>query len=249
MKQFLLLLLLPLLAIALNSCTMDGIGDDDTYDWPKYDKLVKSTRMISWYDGGLVEYQYDNQKRLIKMIKSRYPNDSDARTTTISYSKDKITTHFQSYTDEYILDNDGYLTKVIMDEGAGRKRTILYTYANGYLARSSCAEEGWSISYVWSNGNLIEEKYSNGRSYVYTYTNYPDDLSLSIIEPRFDIPLKFKGAHNKNLHATMVETTINSIQETFAYSYTFDADGYPTTIKHGWGEGGYVTVTTYIAYY
>ena len=232
-----LLLLIPLLAVALNSCTID----DGPYEWPKYDKLVKAITDGDWS----MEYQYDNQKRLVKTMESYF---GEVYTTIISYSNNKITAHyqgspdyFQDYTYQYILDNNGYMIKVFFGgEGDGSRS---FTYANGYLATGFGDENDMFPKlreFVWSNGNLIKEKYDNIVRQEYTYTNYPNDLNLDIGDLGF--PLKFKGTYSKNLPATMTDG-----DEIAYYSYTFDTDGNLTAITRTKGE--YVPSITYFTYY
>lgn len=241
MKKLILLLMLPLLAVSFNSCDKgdDGDGDDPQGNVALVKKIVNG----DWS----MEFQYDNQQRVIKAIE----RDEDYTSNiAFTYATNKITVAGDDgdYTGEYTFNSDGYLVK-FGDTAIGEgEYSNTFTYSNGYVAKS-VDNDGYSTTYSWSDGNMVESRSSDGDIVAYTYTDYPNKTNMPF--PDFlldwDIPIKCKGACSKNFEATHTWKYENAEDDTRTYSYTFNADGNPTEIKRTDSDG--YSSTTYITYY
>jgi len=226
----LILFVLPLLAMAFNSCSKN---DDGGKTGSGATALVKTMRIVE-SDGEESEshaYQYDDQQRVIKDIASY-------GTATVTYSNNKVTVTWSGdygYTQEYTLNDEGYVTQY---KSGGY--TESYTYTNGYLTKVNGED-----CYTWANGNLINEI-----DYAHTYTNKPDNLSIDIqtgILKNYFL-IKFKGTCSKNLPSKSVRyygtVSEGNIANTYNYSYTFNSSGNPTEVRVTGDD-----TTMYITYY
>lgn len=240
----LLLLILPLVAITLNSCSKDDDGGEDNGN--NTVALVKTITHEDWS----VEYQYDNQNRVIKVIER---DGNETSTINISYSTNKITMDWGgSYRDEYNLDANEFLVKYAeVEKSTGEEEhSLSFTYQSGYISKWNDSEDSFA-EFSWSNGNMTEVKFNDGGDYsnTYTYSNYPNKVNMPIPDFLMDsnIPIKFKGCFSEYLPSSMTRKYGNTVQYTRGYSYTFNSDGNPTEIKTT--DSDYGNSVMYVTYY
>jgi hypothetical protein len=249
----LLFMLLPMVAMALifNSCTKDDGGNDNGNGSGKLVKtvLTENDNGVSW----LIEIEYDNQKRPIKVNMSSSSGSTDNR--TISYGNNSVTVNLigDDYVElffELVLNNDGSLSKMTTDEVDGDDWTI-YEYSNGYVSKE---DDDWEdTEFTWFNGNLTKtvsiDENGDTETTILTYNDVEDKLNLDIglYSPFYwggEYTNKIKGTYSKNYPVSVTESSGASI----TYQYTFDSDGYPTKIVTT-GRNGYGSRTETITYY
>jgi len=150
----LLLLLLPLLALTLNSCKKENKEGENN---GKYTKLVKTVTIENNLGSGTFTLYYDSQNRLIK-----YGNNGTIfdiykySTNTITYNTPLSPYSAEVAEVEYTLDNNGNLVHKF--ENFPKKNISEYTYENGLLKTKKTKffshEFENECSYFWVNGNM-----------------------------------------------------------------------------------------------
>ena len=242
------------MAITFNSCS----DDDDNDDTGNPTKLVKSIK-----DGDITTFEYDSQNRVSKSIWDKGGTGSSSGssyvTSTFVYENNKIIVTKKNVLDPSDTDvmtlylNDGYLTK--MKESDYYET---YTYSNGYLSTIVYSDDDYTESFIWENGNItrIVGIWENGTAeWTYEYGDIANNLNVDsyILAEYFP---KMKGTRSKNfpISCRSIYRSYGSItdDDTYSYSYTLDADGYPTKIIETRDDNLYGSrdvETTTITYY
>lgn len=230
MKKLSLLVAVLITAIIFSSCSKNDDGDNGSFEWPKYEKLLKSIDDV--------EFSYDDQHRLTKVVYNI--NNSGSTVANYTYKNNTVTVSEDGDVVKFILDSNGY---VIKEERKG-EIYAQYQYSNGHISKTTWGDDDW-MTYTWENGNLTEiEGYA-----TYTYSNVTNKLSVNIFD--FDWGLteyaifddgdtftNFKGTSPKNYPV--------SDDNNRTASYTYDSDGYPTEITI---TDTYRTYTLTLTYY
>jgi hypothetical protein len=240
MKKSVLFLLMPLMAITLNSCEKEPDKGNDNSNGSG--KLVKSIVYETVHDGSSFirdeEYKYDDQQRLIGIDYSISGNDNYSGTTTFSYSGNTVSIEYRERgsTEEflYTFDDDGYLIKEVYDDGNYQT----FEYSNGCVSKVIYGGEEL-VNYTWSDGNIVKNSYSQNPSggqvtITFTHHNAEDRLNVNLMQEANSTDLRFKGMHSRDLLASETNTmrySDGSESVTLStFEYTFDDDGYPTGI-------------------
>lgn len=233
-----------MMALCAVSCDKDRTGSGSSAN-----KLVKEISYSDGYDDYRVSFEYDNENRLSKVVKS---DGSGIHTMTYTYEEDTITEVSGDDDGEqlkYHINNEGFLTKIEVktDSYNTLDRTgiyyYLYEYENGLL--KACKTENLfsivKVEYEWENGDIIMEKnLSVNYNRKYEYTNFENNLNnkafafdhsgneyLDFIGSEY---LDFIGISSRHLPKT---NTFEYSFDTYIitdYSYEFDADGCVTKI-------------------
>lgn len=237
------LLILPLLAVSFNSCSKDDDGGSESND----KKIVSQVSVKNHYGTYVLEFSYDSQNRLTKIYE-------DAENyTTFDYSGNTVTitdAYGEGHIDVYTatLNSQGYIT-VLKDEDGN---TTSYTYdGNGYLSKTVWGDgsEG-ELLCTWSNGDLVMEKSTGGDPYIanYEYTSIVNKTNLNVYALTWgyfhvDDPelLGVNGLLGK-MNTNLIKKATD-YDGTRSFSYTFDSDGYPTTITENDDSNGTSTYT------
>jgi len=251
MKKIITLLLLPLLALTLNSCKKENKEGENN---GKYTKLVKTitvefSELDSQVDTSTISIYYDNQNRPIK-INSVYSYDF-SETDVIQYSKNAITLIRQrkesfidtTITYQFLLDNNGYLISDNFGATGFASHENSYTYKNGYLKeKKEINKKGFDeyeryYEFSWKNGNMVQITTDDSKENatftgIFEYDNRENILNSYIIFQGFTYSfLKVKGHTSKNNLVKVTGTNnYNNENNITTYDYEFDNDGYPTQI-------------------
>ena len=207
MKKIFLLLLLPLLAMALYSCSMEegakSGGDGNT-------KLVKTVRIQEFYDGKPIrdgaywtsELFYDDQRRLTRIREGYgengrpYIGDGEDYIPAIIYGSNSIIIGWTNY----YTDNNGYVTKI--EQEGEFTRYVLIEYSNGYMAKATYSfSNRWSTrsgvnSYTWENGNCTKMNFyseHNDPPYYGIINNYGLTLTYGNVVNKMNVELWYIG--------------------------------------------------------
>ena len=236
------------MAITFSSCSKDDNKDEPNGTIKLVKRIVESSYALE----STSTFEYDNQNRLIKYIWDEDGmqglSGESYTTTTIVYENNKmICTHTGKYgsnIETFYFNDAGYLTKTEY-ETSDRVDIETYTYNNGYLSRIDYGY-GYFDTFTWQNGNITKIVSDEGTVETYEYTDIPNkfNTNLSCLFGFFgDVYWSvMKGAYSKNLPASRKSSTKGF---TDTYTYTLDADGYPTKILRADGDSEYEMTITY----
>lgn len=251
-----LLLMLPLLALTLNSCSKDDGGDDGGNSSGKLVKQLTVSNTNS--DEATYYFEYDNQQRTSKVTIDAGIYGSE--TFNITYSSNTITATEDERIFVYTLNSEGYVVKFERhgdyedDEPYTDSET--YTYNAGNWAKSTGDAWFFDANPVWQNGNIVQVAWDDGRDYtsIYTYNDKADKMNIVVIDVNddildFDYPFfisRFKGMTSKNLMSKK-DYSREDEELIYTFDYTLDEDGYPTEIisKRNGEYDGIVTISYY----
>ena len=225
-----------LMSISFSAC---GDNDDDNIN-----------------SGG--ESSSSTNKYLIKQILGNEVGDTALVWTFIYNSDNKISSISEvSYFDNMSVDSHSYTygdNSIIVDNETynisnGRiistSNGVIFTYdSDGYL--TSASQNGNTITYTWSGGNMINMSYKSSssteesESITYEYSNFAFPLNYPYCPEVRDIShdemmgfpslLNYWGKTPKNLPKKYVYKKHSSVEETITYDFTME-DGYPIIIK------------------
>lgn len=233
--------MLPLLAISLNSCSKDDDSGSES------SKIVSQVSVKNRYGTYVLKFSYDSQNRLTKIF------EDAENCTTFDFSGNKVTIT-DAYGEGYVevftatLNAQGYISVLTDEDG----NTTSYTYdGNGYLSKTVWGDgSDGELLCTWDNGNLIRENIIGNDPYIanYEYTSIVNKTNLDVYaliwgyfhvdDPELLGVNGFLGKMNTNLIKKATD-----YDGTRSFSYTFDADGYPTTITENDDSNGTSTFT------
>ena len=235
--------------------TQQGTGGDEPDPDPEYpiDKYERFVSRIDVEDGESVvvfTFGYDEKGRVTAF------ELSDEVKATVSYSGSKtirievkeLDDDPEDYTMTLTLNDDGSVSSA---EKTG-EQAIPFTYdADGYI-KSCLWDNDEKENYGWQNGNLVS---MTGGGYVenYTYTDYPNNakVNLDLNPPTVDFYQLFgwTGKRSRNYLSTGCSWCKDEHDEGYSpeYSvtvetawqpavYTFDAQGYVSTVVYSWTD-------------
>ena len=174
------------------------------------------------------EYQYDAQKRLIKITENVTSTISYVTTFTYPSANTIIRTkEWNEYT--LTLNDDGSIASGIDIDGG---MTYTYTYLNGYLQKGVWGD--YTNTFTWQNGNIktfstVYMSYPPS-TYEYEYStmqNKPTsiDLGVDLTMKQGFIEEAVRGWHGKST-ANLISKMIVSGGHSETYRYETDSDGY-----------------------
>lgn len=244
MKKTIILMLLAVAAFSFTACdslipndlpteeenTQGGNGNEGNGEsvnnedepWITSDRLLKS---IEATDENRSDIEYDDKGRMEKLIYTDYQDNSYSCEYSFEYKENSMTITMTYTEDNYSISQDfywgnGYLTDFSIDSPYVEK----FQYLDGYLIRLYEDKGIQETDNVWENGNLIKGSTLNmDYSGEYTYLDKEDKVNVSFYGGAI-IP-KFKGHTSKN-YISIVRTKYVITY----FEYTFDSEGYPTTM-------------------
>lgn len=226
-------LLMMLLATVFVACSDDDDKDDDKPTTKQ--KLV--SKLVDDYGNGetcTTTFEYNSEGKMTKVVETYKggEDDGDIVTTTFKKEGNKLTaTYSNNYSDkgetifECELNDKGFVKKGIC-EGSCDYKNITYN------EKGQLIEIDDDFTFEWLNDNIKSFDSSYEGSPQYTYTDYENksnyDFNWQLIPVwEYDfMETSYFGVKSKNLIASVKEGN-----ETYTYEYTFDKDGYVTTIK------------------
>lgn len=209
-------------------------GDILTFTYNNQNRL--STYVIKEGNSENTEiFEYDNSGKFVKLT-SKYSGDEDGDYSYVEFAQNgnsvTVTEHYKSngqseetskYTYTYTLNDKGLITKKSSESGY----YVLYTYDN--------------------NNNMTKcEYYEDNNQLLETQTwEYDDKNSLM---SNMGLPAWYFGGYNddfaayggKNNAVKYTHKYRNEEPEVEVFSYTYDADGYPTSFVE---EGNTASIT------
>lgn len=228
-----------LVAFAAIWCVACSDDDGDSTN----QKQVKSItcKEYDYNDTWVDVFEYDNQGR-ITSIKTTTEKDGMS-TIKYTYEKNKIIATQLGGKDalkmEYTLNDKGLVVSSIGTYSDGEtENECTYSYnADNQLIKIDGDNES---EYTWKNGNLITEtRYGDTQTYSYSkYANKTIGVNFfdhTNFDPDYLNGMGFMGKRNANLLDYWIRT---SPKTTFSYEYTFDDDGYVTTMKEYYQHDG-----------
>lgn len=244
MKKTIILMLLAVAAFSFTACDSlipndptveeentqggnDNEGNGESVDnedepWITSDRLLKSIEVT---DENRSDIEYDDKGRMEKLIYTDYQDNSYSCEYSFEYKENSMTITMTYTEDNYSISQDfywgnGYLT----DFSIGSPYVEKFQYLDGYLIRLYEDRGIQETDNVWSNGNLIKGSTLNmDYGGEYTYLDKEDKVNVSFYGGA--ITPKFKGHTSKN-YISIVRTKYAITY----FEYTFDSEGYPTTM-------------------
>lgn len=241
-----------LLATVFVACSDDDDDDNGNGNGGKQ-KLV--SKLVDDYGNGetcTTTFEYDSEGKMTKVVETYKGGEDDGRVITTKFKKEgtKLVATWgtndengdESCTFECELNDKGLVTKAV-GVGSEKYESIDYNENNQLVSTT-----GSKFSCKWLNGNITSLE--NYGTTTYTYTEYENktnyDFNWQLIQVwEYDfVETSYFGVKSKNLIASVTEGG-----ERYTYEYTFDKDGYVTTIK-AYDESGvktldYTTTVTY----
>ena len=215
-------LLLPLLAIILNSCHK---AEDKG-------RLVSSIDFVG--SDYTARHEYDTRNRLIK-IGDAYANYTYPSAKTI------VMTNSEGYVVTFTLNKDGNVVSWVDNED----RTTTYTYSNNYLTKIETIGRTYkrTQTLTWDNGNITTIQLTDGdRPVTYTYeygstlNKYTSiDLSILCLDIRGYLDFLSLGLFGKSCQympskVAVLDETHRQMIAIASFRYETDSDGYVTNI-------------------
>ncbi|WP_099290489.1 hypothetical protein [Butyricimonas sp. Marseille-P3923] len=226
-------LLMMLLATVFVACSDDDEKDDEKSTTKQ--KLV--SKLIDDYGDGetcTTTFEYDSEGKMTKVVETYKGGEDDGRVITTRFKKEgnKLVatwdTNDEDWDESRVFEcelNDKELVTKAIGVGAEEYESIDYTENNQLISTT-----GSKFSCKWLNGNITSLECYGTRTYTYTdYENKSNyDFNWQLIQVwEYDfMETSYFGVKSKNLIASMKEGN-----ETYTYEYTFDKNGYVTTIK------------------
>ncbi len=242
----LFLLTLPFLFVAIDACGSETASSETM--------LVKTISEGCYF----TEFEYDDMRRL-KKVTSLYRPQNSIDMRTYVYTDHSIVESSEYCEVTYTLDADGYVTNYIYSWNIPYEGK--YIYADGNITKRvhvyPLGDDHYENFYTWENGNItkvtdqwesVEIEYSDVENKVNLFM--PFEASYLSSHETGDPYIKFRGMSSKNLPLKEIseDGTIR-----YSYSYTFNAEGYPTSIittDYGNNEGGETIISEcLITYY
>ena len=241
MKKKLLLILLPLLAVTFNSCSME---EGEGLEWDGNTKLVKrivlGRQIYEWEE--VHEYFYDDNQRVTREDMSiSYKGEGgywryDLSSAYYIYESNRVIV-VNDKGEEMgmaILDNNNNVVESYLKNERGEyflpqqypEEFIIPEFSNGYMTKF------WFVLFTWESGNLIRA-HSGDDDVTLEYGKTENKLN-SAKYPFYPIG-NFAGYGKlpKNL-PTYIANKNSYSYNGYAWrghlSYTFDSDGYPTQV-------------------
>ncbi len=235
---------LSLSALALFSFTFSSCEKSDSSDEPTK-KLVK---VVTEYDYGariVRGISYDDEGRVASVsVNTENEYETSVSNLTYEYNESEIVVTREKsnqepiVTEKYILGASSLPIKSIYTlKGEGNEEDVVtesdFVYdPNGYLVDF----DGF-LNNTWKDGNLIKLDYKEGFHVIdYTDSTHAEPLISKFTNYDFDgwfylpdnvLPFKMKLPGNLPLHVK--EYGLLSYE--CSYSWTLDADGYPTAVR------------------
>ncbi len=189
------------------------------------------------YVVGTYFFQYDSQKRLVKISN----NNSTMFNISIDSTNPQI---YQMLGVRYQLNEQGLAQNSNGVFSNGREAAVEYFYKNGYLVSSADQNYFTKLNYN-TNGDLKEWiGLSHLGEYIrasYSYTNFPNTLQQEInywTAPHFALRGYFLGKYSSHLveKVTFQNAVLNNV--TLDFSYSFDSQNRVTkvVIKRSLGD-------------
>ena len=231
-----------LLATVFVACSDDDDEKDDDKPTDKV-KLVSKIVTSEQYSDETITYtvtfEYDNNGKITKVVDSSI-EDGEEYTTTHTFKKEGskfIATYNNGESDREDKVFEGkYNEKGLVIKGSC-EGDCDYTNINYDNDNQLINTTGSIFNCIWSNGNITSID-QHGKT-MYTYTDYENksniDLNFQIMMIwEYDMyETSYFGVKSKNLIATREEDNY-----TYSYEYTFDKDGYVTSVKQYEVENG-----------
>ena len=240
--------------------TQQGTGGDEPgpdpgeYPIDKYERFVSRLDIDDGESVVVFTFGYDEKGRVTAF------ELSDEVKATVSYSGSKTirveVKELDDYPEDYTLTltmNDaGYVT-FAEKTGEPEATKIYFTYdAGGYIKSCLWDNNSSADTYVWQNGNLVSLTAGSDVE-NYTYSDYPNNakVNLDLNPPTSDFYELFgwAGRRSKNYlstgacwfkddHDGAVTPEYSTAVETVWHPavYTFDAQGYVSTVVYSWTD-------------
>ena len=221
-------------AVMFSSILFSACSEDDNKENQTSQKLLKQIEKIFRNGTCYYNFSYDDSGRLAKVTINGdhdfcgdYPYTYTDNSVSVKYNDHGYDPW--NYDAAFILDHNGYVTEFDIN-GETRWR---YEYENGYVSSKSSNRDRDIVTYLWENGNLMEQRDSYSNSTTYTYTDKPNKLNINLFDAQFGLgnfgifayvvflPTNFKGSIPSNYPASADNSNIY---------YEYDDEGYPTQI-------------------
>lgn len=261
MKKLFIIVAALFVAVSFSACSDDDEGGGKA---PTKIRYVKS---IVDDNGSFVQFDYDQQNRIIKY---EYNDHRDGSTDlfTLTYNGDVVEIKEKkgpNFATTIRLNADNNATSAFTYVEGNKSTTINYTYDKGNLIRSE-NNDGFIYAYKWLNGN----RYYDGENSVNPDSDKPNFPILTYSKyytPKCNIDLTnfyfsgfvspqsfFLGNHSANLPESEITYYEEQGKDGFKYSYEFDKDGYiskvtVTDFVHVDGYNDETTCNYTITYY
>ena len=233
-----------LLATVFVACSDD---DDEKDDDKPTDKVKLVSKIVTSSSEGIKEleetFEYDSQGRITK---HKYYNIDEAYSYTLEYVHGDKTITMKDYEDDelyntivYTLEND----MIVASSDDYNGKPVKFSYSDKYLVKTE--KEGDSEILTWSNENLLRI----GNDMSFTYTEYENKSNIDITSINFTEDAEFndilfRSGYFGNRSKKLISTAKSEWHDLlYQYEYTFDNEGYVTTIKDI--ENGYTKTITY----
>ena len=216
-------LLLPLLAIILNSCHK---AEDKG-------RLVSSIDFVG--SDYTARYEYDTRNRLIK-IGDAYANYTYPSAKTIVITKNT------GDVDTLTLNKEGNVVSAVYN----KDNTTTYTYFNGFLTKIETVggRSNHTSTLTWDNGNIRTIGSSSSNSWE-TYTfEYDSTLNKSTSLDIFFLAagnIKIKGDLSFGLFGKSCQYLPSKVMFKDKYRFGASDNTYVTTYRYETDSDGYVT--------
>lgn len=237
--------------VLLASCKKDNVENPANME----KNLIKATYV---WDGGtpeVDEYTYDVKGRLsVQKDDTRTYTFNYVSATSLIVTERNTSDNSLKQTQECILNDKGYITKMVFKNPAG---AITYNYnyfynADGYVTRLEGfgSGGGYEIDYTIVNGNLVSTiHYNDGilnRTGEYTYDNSKLNKTAAGYSGYWQSNKLF-GKGTKNLLSEYKsKSPAGAITWHTQYAYEMDAAGYPAKLTTSNILTGKQGVDTYI---
>ncbi len=239
MKKFFFFAVALFTAVSFAACSDDddenvggGGGETPTY----YVSRIEVSN--SYEDHYFLDFEYDEQNRLIMFKKSR-PNNSQ---WVFNYVENKVICQgdYNAPRISYILNDKGYATQTI--DG---KYKFEYDN-NGYLLQQKCDKDYSFVDYyTWENGDMIKKQttyYDYGTetkkgTETFIYYDHINNQNIGmylITEDDGLLEYYFLGRRSKHLLKSVKWEEDDGRVGYDTYEYEFDSKGRPVTIHVVW---------------
>jgi len=242
MKKCMFILLCGVIPFLLPSCS----DDDDDKEGGSPEVIKQITKYdASSLDEGILVFNYDSKNRLSDYVltKGNYPDtevfkyDNDGKLIRLSFNHstdgDKEDYIAFSYNGDTVN-----ATEHIKYEGEDEQTyTYIYTLNDKGVVTKKIRESGYYYLYTYDgNNNLTKAQYYDENNELIRTTTWEYDDKKSLLSD-LSLPLWFFVAYNtdfsqfagKNNAVKKTHAYSDDEVEEYLYSYTYDADGYPTS--------------------
>lgn len=215
---------------------------------PGTDTTLGLVYQLSYYDGYVLTFEYDDNNCITKMTAS---DSYESETCTFTYSDSKISSTYvyagdynESATFEAVLNTDNTMDYLAISsaytEGSYTEKyteKYEYTYSNALLSNFKIYEDGSyykTKNCIWSDGNMTKLG-DDIFEYSSSLNQYSIDLNMFITNseeldylygPLFGFLMEIEGIHSKNMISQCTEEGY-----TYDITYTTDSDDLITSVK------------------